>query len=304
MTTTTDLAGAVADAARRGWHVFPITPHGKYPARGFTAWEHNATTDPDQLAACWRRAPYNLGIACGPSHLLVIDLDLPKPGEQPPAAWARRGVASGEEVFRLLCAEHGQPYPGDTLTVTTRSGGAHLYFTAPPTVRLGNTSGERGRGLGWLIDTRGHGGYVVGPGSHVRGPHRTGRYTIVRDQPPAPLPDWLADRLAPPPPPPSSTPDPLAGLTAARLTAYLRAVMAGELERVTTAPDGHRNRTLNLAAWKLGKFVGRGALPRDLVEHALQAAAETANAASPTPRTTRALTVIIRHGIDAGIRAT
>ncbi|TMR06508.1 bifunctional DNA primase/polymerase, partial [Nonomuraea turkmeniaca] len=172
----TNLLATALHAARCGWHVFPLTPHGKYPARGFTAWERNATTDHDQITAWWQRAPYNVGIACGPSGLLVIDLDLPKPGEHPPATWARRGIASGEEVFRHLCAEHGRPYPGDTRIVTTRRGGTHLYFTAPPGQRLGNTSGDRGKGLGWLIDTRGTGGYVVAPGSYVAARDGTGPY--------------------------------------------------------------------------------------------------------------------------------
>ncbi|MEV0592468.1 bifunctional DNA primase/polymerase [Nonomuraea cavernae] len=301
----TDLLTATG-AARRGWRVFPLTPRGKYPARGFTDWERNATTDPDRLAAWWRHAPFNVGIACGPSDLLVIDLDLPKPGEHPPAAWAQRGIASGEQVFRHLCAEHGQPYPDDTRTVTTRRGGLHLYFSAPPGRHLGNTSGARGKGLGWLIDTRGAGGYVVAPGSYVAARDGTGPYTLTRDQPPAPLPDWLTAALIPPPPQPASTTsvaELLAGLPARRLSTYGHAALTGEIERVTTAPDGGRNRALNLAAWKLGKLIARGALPRDLVEHALQAAAETANGHSRDPRPPHALAAVISYGINAGIHA-
>src|SRR5438093_650742 len=50
-------------------------------------WEARATTDPDRIRKAWTRAPYNVGIACGPSGLLVVDLDVPKPGQQPPAPW-------------------------------------------------------------------------------------------------------------------------------------------------------------------------------------------------------------------------
>lgn len=301
----TDLLTAALAAARRGWHVFPLTPRGKYPARGFTAWERNATTDPDRLTTWWRHTPHNIGLACGPSGLVVIDLDLPKPGQHPPAAYAARGLATGEHVFRHLCAEHGQPYPIDTFTVRTRRGGTHLYFTAPPHVRLGNTKGEHGKGLGWLIDTRAHGGYVVAPGSHVAARDGTGPYTITRDQPPAPLPDWLTTALTPPPQPPPAPPasDLLADLPAARLSAYARAALAGEVERVATAPDGGRNRALNLAAWKLGKLIARGLLSRDTVERALQHAAETANAHSRDPRPSHVLAAVIGYGIDAGQRA-
>ena len=75
-------------------------------------------------------------------------------------------------MLAALCERHGQPLPFETFMVRTGRGGLHLYFTAPPGVRLGNTAGELGRGLGWLIDTRGHGGYVVAPGSVVDLPGR------------------------------------------------------------------------------------------------------------------------------------
>ncbi|MFC7591275.1 bifunctional DNA primase/polymerase [Nonomuraea antimicrobica] len=67
-------------AARRGWHVFPVAIGDKPPAKGFTDWGANATTDPDLIRRWWTRAPYNIGIACGPSGLVVVDLDTQKPG--------------------------------------------------------------------------------------------------------------------------------------------------------------------------------------------------------------------------------
>ncbi|WP_425465682.1 hypothetical protein, partial [Nonomuraea turkmeniaca] len=107
----------------------------------------------------------------------------------------------------------------------------------------------------------------------------------------------------PPPQPTTATiAELLADLPARRLTAYGHAALTGEIERVATAPDGGRNRALNLAAWKLGKLIARGALPRELVEHALQTAAETANSRSPDPRPPHALAAVIGYGIDAGIR--
>ncbi|GLZ09534.1 hypothetical protein Acsp03_70000 [Actinomadura sp. NBRC 104412] len=119
---------------------------------------------------CWRpywaRAPFNIGIACGPSGLVVIDLDIPKPGERPPPEWAdETGISDGADVFAAVCERHGQPMPFETLQVRICRGGMHLYFTAPKGVRLGNTKGRHG--LGWLVDTRAHGGYVVAPGSQA-----------------------------------------------------------------------------------------------------------------------------------------
>ncbi|MFC4529133.1 bifunctional DNA primase/polymerase [Sphaerisporangium dianthi] len=298
---TRELTAAALDCAGRGWHVFPLTPRGKYPLRGFTAWQQHATTDPDKITRMWARAPYNIGIACGPSHLVVVDLDTSKPGEHPPAEHAQRGLATGQEVFLDLCERHGQPYPADTFTVTTRRGGTHLYFTAPHGAALGNTSGNKGNGLGWLIDTRAHGGYVVAPGSYVAQPDGTGTYRTVNPIPPAPLPAWLAALLAPPPTAPTSTAPP-ADLDHARLTRYGHAALTGEIERVTTAPDGGRNHALNLAGWKLGKLIARGILPREVVEHALQGAAETANTHSRDPRPPHTLAAVISYAIDAGMR--
>ena len=45
----------------------------------------------------------------------------------------------------------------------------HTYYQAPNGMRLRNNGGERGRGLGWKIDTRAHGGQVLAAGSIVAG---------------------------------------------------------------------------------------------------------------------------------------
>ncbi|TDE33888.1 bifunctional DNA primase/polymerase [Nonomuraea mesophila] len=296
-----DLTRAALKAAARGWYVFPLTPRGKKPLRGFTDWERHATTDTDRIAAFWPRQPYNIGIACGPSRLVVIDLDQPKPGEHPPAGLAQHPPQNGEHVFRLLCAEHAQPYPGDTFTVRTRRGGTHLYFTPPEGLRLRNSAGHKG-GLGWLIDTRACGGYVVGPGSHVTQPDGTGPYEIVHDRPIAPLPAWLAEALAPAAPPSMSAADLLASLPDHRLTKYGQAALRGEVDRVATAQRGTRNRALNTAAFNLGQLVTRRVLPAEVVITALQSAAETANAEGD-PNPPREIAAVIASGLSAGMKA-
>ena len=208
------LIDAALWCAVRGWRVFPLRPCEKRPAfpdhdaahctgrdpkcrNGHTGWEPRATTDPDRIRRAWAQARYNVGIATGPSGLLVIDLDKPKSGETPPRQWAQPGVTDGADVLAALCERHGQPFPWETFLVQTRRGGLHLYFIAPPGTRLKNTSGDSSRGLGWLIDTRGHGGYVVAPGSFVDLPDGAGHYEVACDRPPAPLPDWLAGLLIP-----------------------------------------------------------------------------------------------------------
>jgi hypothetical protein len=125
LTRPTLLTAALA-AAERGWHVFPLRVGAKQPAlRGYDrcprtgacadnhqGWEQRATTDPDRIRAAWTGpgASFNVGIACGPSGLVVIDLDTAKPGEVPPPAWAETvGVQDGHDVFTVL-PEQGIEY--------------------------------------------------------------------------------------------------------------------------------------------------------------------------------------------------
>jgi Bifunctional DNA primase/polymerase, N-terminal len=160
-------------------------------------------------------------------------------------------------VFAELAARAGQPVPV-TFTVATPSGGRHLYFTAPTGHRLRNTAGR----LGWRIDTRAHGGYVVSPGSSTP----TGTYAITEDRPLTPLPAWLTQALAVRPPAAVSAP---AQTAVARQDRYLRAALDQEITSVRNAPSGAHNKTLFDAALTLGRLVAGGALPEATVRAAL-----------------------------------
>lgn len=280
MTTSRTLHAALAVAAR-GWPVFPLKPHGSYPAlhgqaecpgtgicaNGHLKPEQRATTDPARIRACWSDDEYNIGLATGPADLVVLDFDVPKPGKPIPRRWAEQGAANGLDVFLLVCADAGQVPPLDTFTVQTPSGGTHLYFTAPSDVELRNTQGERGNGLGWGIDTRAHGGYVLAPGSIRKGR----RYTITDNRPPAPLPDWLVQRLRPKPLPPRRPTAITTGV--GRRGGYLAAAIRAEVQRVENAEGGTRNFSLYCAANALGQLVAGGELDEQEVTEALLAAA-------------------------------
>jgi hypothetical protein len=70
------LMSSALSLAERGWHVFPCVPGGKRPAlRG--SWQDHATAEPARIRAWWGQVSYNIGIACGSSGLVVIDLDVP-----------------------------------------------------------------------------------------------------------------------------------------------------------------------------------------------------------------------------------
>jgi hypothetical protein len=276
----TDLLAAALTAAERGWHIFPLRPGAKRPALhhadrcphtgpcqgGHAGWEQRATTNPDRIRAAWTHGPFNIGVATGPSGLVVVDLDTAK-DELPPSPWNVPGVRDGQDVLAVLAEQAGQPVPLDTFTVATPSGGAHLYFRAPSDVKLRNTEGDKGNGLGWRVDTRAHGGYIVAPGSVVDGRP----YTMVIDGDPAPLPSWLVDRLAPAPLPP-----PQAGLVeirSGRRSRYLDAAIRIECERVHSAPKGQRNARLYVAAVALGQLVAGNALTEAEHERELLTAA-------------------------------
>jgi hypothetical protein len=288
---------AALDAARRGWPVFPLTPGTKVSA--VKAWENAATTNEDRLTRWWTwpgHARHGVAIACGPAGLVVIDLDLPKPGQAVPERWRRPGICDGADVLADLCEQAQQPFPTDTYTVRTGRGGYHLYFNAPATVELRNTDGERGRGLGWLIDTRAAGGYVVAAGSLVNG----NRYELIHDTTPAPLPGWLTDRLTPPPAPPAPT-EPVRVATGHR-SAYLDRAVTAECDRVLSAPNGSHNRALFAASANLGQLVAGGALAETEVYAALMAAEQRLAASCSQPHSEHQAHKTITSGLRAGAK--
>ena len=195
-TTTTNLRAWALHLAARGWHVFPITPGAKKPPV-IDRWETRASTCPDQIHHWWRHIPYSIGIATGPSGLVVVDLDTPKPGQPTPERWATLGISSGAGVLRALARQQGTTVT-PTYAVTTPSGGWHLYYTTPPGTQLRNTHDV----IGWKIDTRAHGGYVIAPGCPVP----PGGYELIDDRDPVELPSWLHQALTPKPPPALSAP--------------------------------------------------------------------------------------------------
>jgi len=172
------------------------------------------------------------------------------------------GITDGADVLAALCERHGQPWPGETFTVGARRGGLHLYFTAPPGTRLGNTSGRSPRGLSWPIDTRAQGGYVVAPGSFVDLPDGAGRHQVVYDRPPAPPPDWLAGPLTAPAANPPLGYHPAGSVQVRDQDSYVATALKRELERVRAAGVCGLNHALNKAAYYLGQLIPAGALPK------------------------------------------
>ncbi|MET7716232.1 bifunctional DNA primase/polymerase [Streptomyces sp. NPDC005407] len=296
MTQPTDkarasLLDAALTAAERGWPVIPLRPGQKVPAlhgeksctrrgacaSGHRKWEERATTDPATIERCWAAGPFNIGVATGPSGLVVVDLDMPKPTDS-------ADTLSGVTTFEALCERAGQHVPTTRTVRTASGGGRHLYFAAPPGVRLPSSTDK----LGPKIDTRAWGGQVVAPGSTTP----DGAYEVVSDAPVAPLPAWLLDALTPAPKP--AIPPTIAPVRNA--TRCAQVALDRECAKVAAVPEGRREAGLFESARSMGRFVAWGDIPRHEVEQAFQAAGESAGLKPYECRST------LRSALDWSIR--
>lgn len=272
--------------AARGWHVFPVSPGTKKPPV-IDRWETRASTNPDHIHTWWRDTPYSIGIATGPSGLVVVDLDTTRHAESIPDYWARQGITTGVGVLRALAHQRGHVIT-PTYAVSTPSGGWHLYYTAPPGSALRNTCGV----LGYKIDTRARGGYVIAPGSAVP----PNGYELFDDRDAAPLPTWLHQALAPKPAAGHSAP-PVPAAT--NPNSYILAALRGETERVRSAPPGQHNATLCRAAYALGQLIGAGLLDTATAGTQLTTAAH-ALVTGECDCTPTEVARVIRAGLAAG----
>jgi Bifunctional DNA primase/polymerase, N-terminal len=235
MSALTDAAVRLATEAH--CHVFPLRPGGKTPATGHGCLD--ATTDPGEIRAMWSRhgAGCNIGIATGPSRLVVVDLDGP----------------AGAASWRELTADH----PIEALTAVTPRG-RHLYFRALVRRPIRNSASKIGPG----VDVRGEGGYVVAPPSRrpeggyvwLPGPRRL-----------ASLPGWLADLADPPKPIPRPRLPVAAGADDGALSRLVGFVLQ--------AQEGQRNAALYWAACRADEYALAGQLPAGVAAAALTLAA-------------------------------
>jgi hypothetical protein len=164
---------AAADLLRRGFHIFPIIAGTK--DRIPVAWGSEATDDPARVAA-WALEfrGCNWGVACGPSGLAVVDVDV-------------HDGSPGPETLAALELAHGGLPP--TLEARTPSGGRHLFFRGRCRSVAHLMRDRAGFGPKTGLDTRSTGGYVVGAGSRTP----VGEYAWSADAPVAALPAWVAE---------------------------------------------------------------------------------------------------------------
>lgn len=257
MTIPTDLPDRLARAsllyAKVGWPVLPLKPGSKEPAtaHGF----HDATVEQALIAAWWRACPqFNVGIATGAPGPDVLDIDVKADGDGY-AALARL-VAAG-----LL--------GGLIMVAATRNGGRHLYY--PGTDEGCHTL------RGHRVDLKARGGYIVAPPSAVPADdfalalgRPVGKYRLLSHGLPAsrrPL-QWkkIIGLLDPPRPQPHRA-------RRTPVTGDPARVLAGLARKVSSAPDGERNRILFWAACRAAEHVAAGRFDPTAAHTALAEAA-------------------------------
>jgi hypothetical protein len=263
---------AALAAARRGWAVFPCRPGDKRPA--VPEWEQRACSDPDRVARYWPSAQHNIGIACGPSQLVVVDLDTH--GHLPEDWCQLPGVRDGRDVLAHLAEWAGQPWPS-TYMVATANGGRHLYFTAPEGSEIRNSASL----LGPLVDVRAAGGYVVAAGSQVDGKP----YEVLNASDAEPLPEWIRQLLTP-----ESTPS----VAPAGRGASPSARMGGLLATVRSSKAGDRNNPLYWASRRAAEMITAGEVAREDAEEALVAAVLEAGLRGGEPEARRTFASAMR----------
>jgi len=144
---------------RKGWPVFPVTPNGKTPMtpHGYK----DATSDLVVIEAQWTQHPdANIGFCPENARMCVVDVDA-----------------------------GGQYEPQEATATVKTPHGRHYYYSGslPPTASR----------IAPHVDTRGHGGYVLLPGSVIDGL----TYEWEGSEPGDDLdleqvPQWVADKCA------------------------------------------------------------------------------------------------------------
>lgn len=166
LTVGSEFELAAQDYAAHDWYVLPLA--GKKPLKRLAPHAYkSASSEPDVIRNWWRDTPdANVGIACAPSGLVVIDAD---------------ERAGGDELLYSLQLEHG-PLP-ETPHAISGGGGTHDFLIRP----AGRLKHELGSGVE-VLDK----GHVVAPPSIHPKTGRRYAWEIDHKIPLAPAPDpWL-----------------------------------------------------------------------------------------------------------------
>lgn len=169
------IVSAALEFINAGLAVYPTSDDKKPLIKGWNNWNAIRTTErAEQYFSEHSNA--QIGIACGPSGLTVVDVD-PKNG--------------GDSTFRNLVFELGYDYFEPCPQVITPSGGLHIWFRQPL-----RPIALRANGLGPGIDIIGCKNGVLAPPSQRTGFAYTWRDGVFPDLSVMPLfPNVLIERM-------------------------------------------------------------------------------------------------------------
>ena len=271
--------------------LFPIKAYSKQPTGIVQSHVFDWSKEPARWLRWYRENNgCNFGVSCGPSNIIVIDVD--------------RG---GEGAFYKWCADHGAEQIVSAPTVISPTGGMHFYFRVPPgvdseTLRQPNLCGKE-------VNVRAGHGYVVSPFSttdqrydaHVKG---SGAYRLHQPtiyQPWAPIAEHcLPTREEGPTIRPDEQFDFADdGLpTDAIIRDEVVRRIQPPLNRLSNSVPGERNEQLNRASFDLGKIVAEGKLAEWAAVDLLQTFGERAG----IPRDEAKARSTIRSGLRSAPR--
>lgn len=229
-----------------GFSIFPLTHLSKIPPKGFH-WKEEASNDPDKVSlwtVVWKWA--NVGVACEPSKLVVIDLDKFK-GQEVAEKYRLEGVTDAADILCVELEKVGKSFPTDTYSVHTPSGGRHLYYRNEGEPIKSGTSVNGMTG----IDIRSVGGYVVAEGSRSE----KGVYVGLEPNEIQPLPDYLREIIAPKKQKTITQGFNFVPLNPIQSDPYRLAGVRNEIEKVRKAQEGTRNSTLFASSCAVGELV-------------------------------------------------
>lgn len=246
------------------FRIFPVKAD-KIPV--FDGWQKAATTDQETIrlwGELYRERLAFWGVPTGTiNDILVLDLDV-----KTVKGVHRNGFDSISKLNLHL---------PDTLVQRSLTGGAHFIFRYP---KDGKHYGNRANLFGTKeaptgIDVRGEGGYIVWYG----GADMT---KLIAD-----APAWLL----------ADTAKPVyqhEGATVKVAPEIAQGIIQASLETIRQAPEGERNNTLNVEAFRVGQLVASQSITREFAEEALMKAAIACQLAPYEAKTT------IRSGLDGG----
>ncbi len=269
------MSGPLPQAALRlaasGLFVFPCNG-GKAPAIPGPGGHKDASREPATVREMFaRRGAALIGVATEASGLSVIDVDVKN--EKDGRLWYHAN-------------KHGLQR---TLTHRTRSGGAHLIYSAG-----GTPIPSRNGYLAPGVDTKSAGGFIIWPSGLDDG------YSVLRDLPLAPLPEWVREAFHSPPAP-QPAPIVIARTGEADVSRYGAGALGSACERIAGAGFGSQQETLNSESYWIGRLVGAGVIPEAEARGALVAAGlDMPNQAGREAWKRAQIERVVKRAIDAG----